>query len=50
MAEYGILVLLTRGTHWLDGTVRAVADDPRILWGGGAALLLVAIWVFKPSR
>jgi hypothetical protein len=50
MAEYGLLFVLTRGTQWLDGTVRAIAGDPVLLWGGGAALLLAAIWSFRPSR
>jgi hypothetical protein len=50
MAEYGILYVMTRGTQWLEGAVGTVANDPVLLWGGGALLVLLAVWALKPSR
>jgi hypothetical protein len=50
MAEYALILALSRGTHWVDGVLRGVADDPALRWGAGIALVLVAFWVLKPNR
>lgn len=50
MAEYAILLGLSTGTQWLERAARGIADDPVLLWGGVAALGLLAVWVLKPSR
>ncbi len=49
MAEYAIL-LAASGTRWLDRLHGMVVDDPAVLWGGAAVLLLLAVWVLKPTR
>ena len=49
MIEY-VLLLGATGTRWIERAQRAVTDDPVLLWGGAAALALVAGWVLKPNR
>ncbi len=49
MAEYAILLVASSGTQWLQ-RLKGALDDPVLLWGGAAALILVAGWVLKPNR
>lgn len=49
MAEYALL-LAANGGHAFGQVLQGVADDPILLWGGGAAFLLILVWVLAPNR
>ena len=49
MVEYVILLAASGGTV-LDRVKSSITEDPMLFWGGIAAVVLVAVWVLKPSR
>ena len=49
MAEY-VILLAASGGAVLDRVKSTITDDPRLFWGGIAAVVLVAVWVLKPNR
>jgi hypothetical protein len=50
MIEYVLLLASTTGAYWVDRATRAMADDPVLVWGGAAGIVLLMVWVLKPSR
>ena len=50
MVEYVILLVSTTGGHWADRITRVATDDPVLMWGGAAVLVLLLGWVLKPNR
>lgn len=50
MVEYVLLLVSTTGGHWLDRASRTLTEDPVLVWGGAAALLVLMVWVLKPNR
>lgn len=49
MVEY-LILLAASGSRVLDRVTSSVTEDPVLLWGGVAAVVLVMIWVLKPNR
>ena len=49
MAEY-VILLAASGGQVLDRVTATMTEDPIVFWGGIAAVVLLAVWVLKPSR
>jgi hypothetical protein len=49
VVEY-VILLAASGGAVLDRVKSSIIEDPILFWGGLAAVVLVAVWVLKPSR
>jgi hypothetical protein len=49
VVEY-LILLSASGGAVLDRVKSSITDDPMLFWGGIAAVVLIAVWVLKPSR
>jgi hypothetical protein len=47
MVEYVLLLVATTGGHWFERATHALTNDPVLLWGGAAAIVLLMGWVLK---
>jgi hypothetical protein len=50
MVEYVLLLASTTGGALLDRATHALTDDPVLVWGGAAVLIVLMGWVLKPNR
>ena len=50
MVEYVLLLAASTGGQWVERATNAFNDDPVLVWGMIAAVVVLMAWVLKPNR